>query len=109
MGKQKQYGQAKRVLELALLLKPRHRPAWESMAITAVALGDCQAAVYWADKVLAFKPDPNTKDYYEWATGELGTVEGEMRYAKMFEDPEAIGALKKTQEIMKEIKDACGK
>lgn len=109
MGAHKQYSEAKGVLELALLLRPRHVPAWGSMAMTSYALGECKAAVFWADKVLAFKPDPNSEDSYEWAFGELSTEEGQRRYATIFEDPEATGNWKREQELMKAIKDACSK
>ena len=95
MGKQKQYGQAKQALELAVLLRPRHVPAWQSMAVTALALGDCTSAVSWADKVLAFKPDSN--DMQEM----LSSEEGERRYAEIFGEPEVIGQWKETQELMK--------
>jgi tetratricopeptide (TPR) repeat protein len=107
MSKQRQFDQAKRVLELTLLLKPRHLSAWTSMALVTFSMGDCGAAVSWADKVLAFKPDPNSTDSWERGFAEAITPEGEQEAAKVFGEPEMIGAWKSVQEEMKAIKDTC--
>lgn len=107
MNKQRRFDQAKRALELALLLKPRHLPAWVSMALVAFSMGDCGAAVSWADKVLAFKPDLNSKDSWEHGLAEAMTPEGEEEAAKALGEPEMIGGWQSVQEDMKAIKDAC--
>jgi len=107
MSKQRQFDEAKRVLELALLLTPRHLPAWVSMARVAFNMGDCGAAVAWADKALAFKPDSNSQDFCERTFAEAITPEGEKEAAEALGDPEIIGAWQSVQEEMKAIKDAC--
>lgn len=106
MGNQRQFSQAKRALELALLLNPRHLPAWVGMASVAFNMGDCGAAVSWADKVLAFEPDPNSEDSWERGFAKAITPEGEEDAEKWFGEPEMIGAWKSVQEEMKAIKDA---
>lgn len=105
LGRERKFKQAKRPLEFTILLKPRHLPAWSSMALTAMFLGDCQNAEYWADKVL-FKPDPNSKDAYEQGLALSMTPEGEKVAA------EALGHsinFKEIQNVMKMIKDDCRK
>lgn len=107
MGSQGQFNQAKPALELALLLKPRLAPAWSSMALVAFNMGNCGAAVSWVDKLLAFKPDPNSKDPWERGVAEYMTAEGEKLSAQILGEPEMVGAWKRVQEQMKAIKDAC--
>jgi len=64
-GREANYFESKRSLELVILIKPRYVSAWRSMAITFSAMGDCKSAVVWAKKALAFKPDINSKDPWE--------------------------------------------
>lgn len=45
MGEQRRFQDAKRALTFALLLRPRHVPAWTSMALVCVNLQDYSAAV----------------------------------------------------------------
>lgn len=109
MGNQRLFSQAKQGLELALLLNPRHAPAWASMALVAINMGDCKAAVNWANKVIAFRPDPNSNDPWEYGGAQSMTPKGEKRAAEALGEPEMIGAWKQVQEQMKAIKNACGK
>jgi tetratricopeptide (TPR) repeat protein len=107
IANQRQFDQAKRALELVLLLKPRQVAAWVSMAGVAFYIGDCAAAVSWADRALAFKPDPDSKDPWERGAGDFMTEEGEKVAAEALGEPEMIGAWKQIREQMKAIKDAC--
>jgi hypothetical protein len=75
MGERKRFADAKRALEMALLLKPRHLAAWMSMALVAVNTNDCRTAVAFADKVLTFKPTPNTSD--PWEKGQADSMRPE--------------------------------
>ena len=75
MGERKRFADAKRALEMALLLKPRHLAAWMSMALVAVNTNDCRTAVAFADKVLTFKPTPNTSD--PWEAGQADSMRPE--------------------------------
>ncbi len=65
MGEQGEIIKAKEGLEFALVLNPNHVPAWLSMAIVSVNLGDCTSAVDWADKSLNFQPDPNSESSWD--------------------------------------------
>ena len=65
MGEQGEIIKAKEGLEFALVLNPNHVPAWLSMAIVSVNLGDCTSAVDWADKSLNFQPDPNSENLWD--------------------------------------------
>ncbi|MBI1955890.1 MAG: hypothetical protein HYS38_05805 [Acidobacteria bacterium] len=108
MGDSKKFGDARTGLEFALLLKPRHIPAWYSMALIGVSTGDCSTAVFWADKVLAFKPDPNSSDLWERGLATAITNEGE-RLAEKILGPGQSANWNELQEDMKTIKDACRK
>jgi hypothetical protein len=65
MGNEGKFSEAKTALEMALLLRPRHVPAWVSMAIVAVNLKDYAAALLYAEKVLSFDPKPTSYDPWE--------------------------------------------
>ena len=67
MGEQGEFIKAKEGLEYALVWNPSHVPAWLSMAIVSVNLGDCTSAVDWADKSLNFQPDPYSENSWERA------------------------------------------
>ena len=75
MGSKNQFVEAKRALEFALLIRPRHLAAWMSMALVAVNTNDSKSASEYAYKVLNFRPNPASKDSLE--IGE----------AKMLSDP----------------------
>jgi hypothetical protein len=70
MGERRRFADAKRALDMALLLKPRHLTAWMSMALVAANTNDCRTAVAYADKVLTFKPRPGISDPWEIAQAE---------------------------------------
>ena len=72
-------------------------------------MGDCQNAVYWADRVLSLKPDQNSKDPWERGMAEAMTPEGEKWAAQGLGAPQMIGSWKEIQKQMKTIKDSCRK
>jgi len=109
LGTKRQFAEAKRALELALLLKPRQAPAWSSMALVAFSMEDCKTAVFWANKVLVFKPDPSTNDPWERGLADLMTTGGEKLEDEIFGDLETISTWKQIQTQMKAIKDACSR
>ncbi len=65
MGQQQKFTDAKRALEMALLLRPRYLVAWVSMALVAINTNECKAAVAYADKVLTFRPNSASNDPWE--------------------------------------------
>jgi len=79
MGEQGEIIKAKEGLELALVLNPNHVPAWLSMAIVSVNLGDCTSAIDWADKSLNFQPDPNSENSWEKAMAATENFSNEIR------------------------------
>lgn len=107
MGDRKKFDAAKRALRLALTLKPRHMPAWSSMALVSYFTGDCTTAVFWADKVLTFTPNPDSRDLWERAAADSITPEGERFASKALNDPGLLGASNELQQQMKAIKYAC--
>jgi hypothetical protein len=62
---EKQYSLAKRLLQISILIEPRNYPAWESMAGVSLNINDCKNAIFWANKVLSFKPDKNSENIVE--------------------------------------------
>ncbi len=109
MGDQRRFPEARQALEFAVLLKPRAVAAWGSMALVAINTGDCRTASYWADRVLAFKPDPNSRDSWERGIAAAMTPEGEQRAAEFTNQPEMVGAWKQGLEMMRAIKNDCRK
>lgn len=107
MGEQRKFHEAKRALEFAMLLRPRHLPAWISMALVTVNLNDLQAAVAWADKVLNFKSDPNTDDPWEAGAQRMMTPDGERQATDALRNPEIVGGFAKIREQMNAIKELC--
>ncbi len=81
------WSEARRILEFAILIQPRHPPAWARLAMVADILGDKKAALYWANKFLSFTPEHGTKDYWELGLESAMTTEG------IQEAAEALGAL----------------
>lgn len=108
-GNAGRYDQARRALELALLLKPRFAPAWPSLALAAYNLKNCREAVAWADRALQFKPDPNSRDYWERGFAGAMTPGGERRAAEILGEPQLIGAWKQVRAQMMTVKEACRK
>jgi tetratricopeptide (TPR) repeat protein len=108
-GNAGRYDQARRSLELALVLKPRFVPAWSSLALVAYNLKNCREAVIWADRFLGFKPDPNSLDHWEKAFASAMTPGGERRAAEVLGEPELVGSLKELRAQMMAVKEACRK
>lgn len=106
MGQQEKFHEAKRALEFAILLRPRHIWAWASMALVTVNLNDCRTAVEWADKVLNFKPDLNSDDPLAASDAAMMTPEGEQTAAAGLQDPGIVGSFAEIIEGMKEIKES---
>jgi len=79
MGGQGEIIKAKEGLEFALVLNPNYVPAWLSMAIVSVNLGDCTSAVDWADKSLNFQPDPNSENSWDRAMAATENFSNELR------------------------------
>ena len=65
MAKKGRYSEARQSWEFALLLAPRHVAAWIGMAVLSVNEQDCEGATFWADKVLGYRPDPNSDNPIE--------------------------------------------
>lgn len=107
MGERQKFHQAKRSLEFALLLRPRNVVAWMSMALVMINLNDCHTAVMWADKVLNFKPDPNSDDPWEAGVARAMTSEGAQYAAEVIGDTEIVGGFNEIQKQMKAIKEMC--
>jgi tetratricopeptide (TPR) repeat protein len=91
MGQQRKFAEAKRALEMALLLRPRHLAAWMSLALVSINTNDCKAAVTYADKVLTFKPNPTGNDPWEAGQAEMAAdktawneVKAQMNQIKQF-------------------------
>jgi hypothetical protein len=79
---ERRFSEAKRSLELALLLKPRDIPTWMAMALIAVNAKDCKTASAYADKVLTFQPNTENGDLWEASQAEVtksGNVWNEMK------------------------------
>jgi len=79
MGEQGELMKAKEGLEFALILESDYVPAWLSMAIVSVNLGDCTSAIDWADKSLNFQPDPNSENSWEKAMAATENFSNEIR------------------------------
>lgn len=107
LGDRRQFGEAKRGLELALLLNPRHVPAWATMALVSFYLEDFGAAAYWADKMLSFEPDSNSNDLCERVMAESLTSDGEQFASEALGEPQLIGNEIEVRQQMQAIKEAC--
>lgn len=90
IGNQKLFDKAQQVLKITLLLKQRFVPAWGSMAVAAMCLGDCDSAVYWADRVLSFKAEPTSQDSWEKSF----EAEGDEIIEEVLKSPDHIKILK---------------
>ena len=88
MGEQGELMKAKEGLEFALIMEPNYVPSWLSMAIVSGALGDCKAAISWADKCITFEPDPDSES-------ELGAVLAEV--------PESMDTMRNQAQAIKDI------
>ncbi len=92
MGGQRKYQEAKKAVELAMLIRPRHLAAWQSLAISLYFLGDCKNAALWSEKALEFKPDPNSTDAWE---------------RQLANDPGAAEQRKRAESFLKKIIAEC--
>lgn len=109
LGDKKQFAEARRAFDLALLIFPRHVPAWASLAALTFLQHDCSRALAWANKVLRFGPDPSSTDPWEQGLAQSMTAEGERRAAQVLGDPGLIGTWKEIQDSMRDIQNACRK
>lgn len=96
---------AKRALEFAVLIRPRHVAAWQGMALVAWGLKNCPTAVTWADKVLTFKPDPASNDFLERGQALAMTPEGE-RFLES-QGMGKVGQWQDTLKLMETVKREC--
>lgn len=96
---------AKRALEFAVMIRPRHVSAWQGMALVMWGLGDCRRAVTWADRVLTFTPDPSSTDILEQGQALAMTPEGE----RLLESRGMgkVGQWQETLSLMQRIKRDC--
>ena len=95
---------AKDVLEWVVLLSPRFVHAWSSMAIVAFRTNDHQTALYWAEKVLNYVPNPHSDDFWERANAELIAAGGSEKAAQLLGEPVRIDTWKQVQQQMEAIK-----
>ena len=108
-SKRSHFQDAKDVLEWVLLLNPRFVHAWSSMAIVAFRTNDHQTALYWAEKVINYVPNPNSDDFRERANAELMAPDGSERAAQLLGEPEGTETWKEIQEQMEAISQACSR
>jgi tetratricopeptide (TPR) repeat protein len=103
--------EAKRALELSHLIKPRNVSTWYQFALIAAASGESEEAVRWADQVLSFQPDPNSKDLWERAAAEsvAQTPEEEKKTAQLLGDGDHVGLWNEMRAAMRAIKEGHGK
>ena len=99
--------EARQAWKLALLLAPRHVSAWAGMAILSVNEQDCKSAIYWADKVIAYRPNLNSNDPIEEMNAQIMFGQGEREAATAFNNPGMIGNRDKVINQMREIKTMC--
>ncbi|HIE65011.1 MAG TPA: hypothetical protein EYG28_09625 [Nitrospiria bacterium] len=60
-----EFGEAERILKIALLIRPRDLNAMLNMAFASLGQNDCKTTRIIADKVLVSKPDPQSLDVLE--------------------------------------------
>ena len=100
---------AKHVLEWVVLLNPRFVQAWSSMAVVAFRTKDHQTALYWAEKVLNYVPNPNSDDFGERGNAELMAPGGSEKAAQLLGEPGGTDTWKQVQQQMEEIRQACSR
>ena len=100
---------AKHVLEWVVLLNPRFVQAWSSMAVAAFRTNDHQTALYWAEKVLNYVPNPNSDDFGERGNAELMAPGGSEKAAQLLGEPGGTDTWKQVQQQMEEIRQACSR
>lgn len=107
MAQAERNSEARQSWGLALLLAPTHVPAWIGMAVLSVNEQDCKSATYWADRVLSYRPNPNSNDPIEVLSAQLMAGGGEHEAAEAFDDPSLIGNTNEAKNQMLEIKAIC--
>jgi tetratricopeptide (TPR) repeat protein len=100
---------AKDVLEWVVLLSPRFVHAWSSMAVVAFRTNDYQTALYWAEKVLNYLPNPNSDDSWERGYAEFMSFGGSEKAAQLLGEPGGTDTWKQVQQQMETIRDACSR
>ena len=103
------FQEAKDVLEWVVLLNPSFVHAWSNMAVVAFRMNDYQTALYWAEKVLNYVPNPNSEDFWERGNAELMAPGGLEKAAQLLGEPGGTDTWKKVQQQMEEIRQACSR
>lgn len=103
------FQEAKDVLEWVVLLNPRFVGAWSNMAIVAFRMNDYQTALYWAEKVLNYVPNPNSEDFWERGNADLMAPGGSEKAAQLLREPGRTDTWKQVQQQMEEIRQACSR
>ena len=103
------FQEAKDVLEWVVLLNPRFVHAWSNMAGVAFRMNDHPTALYWAEKVLNYVPNPNSEDFWERGNAELMAPGGSEKAAQLLGEPGGTDTWKKVQQQMEEIRQACSR
>ena len=107
LGGSDRYREAKRFLEYAIMVRPKLAPAWASMALVSMYLGDHLAAVEWADRVISFKPDPMSDDPWEAGTAAAMTTVGARTAADAIGSSEQVIGHDAAVTQMKAVRDFC--
>jgi len=108
-SKRSKFQDAKDVLEWVLLLNPRFVHAWSSMAVVAFRMKDNQTALYWAEKVLNYVPNPNSDDFGERGYAEFMAPGGSEKAAQFLGEPGGTDTWKQVQQQMEAIREACSR
>ncbi|MEW5874512.1 MAG: hypothetical protein AB1752_04945 [Candidatus Zixiibacteriota bacterium] len=66
-----QFADAREAFEAALRVYPGHFPTWMSMCLLEYCENNWRQAIGWADRVLDYRPDSNSKHPWERATADL--------------------------------------
>jgi tetratricopeptide (TPR) repeat protein len=103
------FQEAKDVLEWVVLLNPRFVHAWSNMAVVAFRMNDYQTALYWAEKVLNYVPNPNSDDFWERGNVELMAPGGSGKAAQLLGEPGRTDTWKQVQQQMEAIRQACSR
>lgn len=100
---------AKHVLEWVVLLNPRFVQAWSIMAEVAFRTNDHQTALFWAEKVLNYVPNPNSDDFGERGSAELMAPVGSEKAAQLLGELGKTDTWKQVQQQMETIREACNR
>lgn len=103
------FQEAKDVLEWVVLLNPRFVHAWSNMAVVAFRMNDYQTALYWAEKVLNYLPNPNSDDSWERGYAEFMSPGGSEKAAQLLGEPGGTDTWKQVQQQMEAIRETCSR